>query len=87
VAAIQRHANENTSIFAEIFHSDWSFMAIPPAATALYGITIPPVGGETLFADQVAAYEHLPDDLRERVRGSHCDSFSCIGLCARWRLR
>ena len=69
VAAIQRHANENTSIFAEIFHSDWSFMAIPPAATALYGITIPPVGGETLFADQVAAYEHLTDDLRERAEG------------------
>ena len=51
VAAIQRNADEKTSIFAEIFHSDWSFMAIPPAATALYGITIPPVGGDTLFAD------------------------------------
>ena len=67
VAAIQRNADEKTAIFAEIFHSDWSFMAIPPAATALYGITIPPVGGDTLFSDQVAAYEQLPDDLRERV--------------------
>ena len=51
VAAIQRNADETTSIFAEIFHSDWSFMPVPPAATALYGITIPPVGGDTLFAD------------------------------------
>ena len=68
VAAIQRNADEKTSIFAEIFHSDWSFMAIPPAATALYGITIPPMGGDTLFSDQVAAYEQLPDDLRERVK-------------------
>ena len=67
VAAIRRNANEKTTIFAEIFHSDWSFMAIPPAATALYGITIPPEGGDTLFADQVAAYEQMPDDLRERV--------------------
>ena len=41
VAAIQRNADETTSIFAEIFHSDWSFMPVPPAATALYGITIP----------------------------------------------
>ena len=49
VAAIQRNADETTSIFAEIFHSDWSFMPVPPAATALYGITIPPVGGDTLF--------------------------------------
>jgi len=69
VAAIQRKADEKTSIFAEIFHSDWSFMPVPPAATALYGITIPPVGGDTLFANQVAAYERLPDDLRERVVG------------------
>ena len=67
VAAIQRNADETTSIFAEFFHSDWSFMPVPPAATALYGITIPPVGGDTLFADQVAAYEQMPDDLRERV--------------------
>ena len=67
VAAIQRNADETTSIFAEFFHSDWSFMPVPPAATALYGITIPPVGGDTLFADQVAAYEQMSGDLRERV--------------------
>ena len=64
VAAIQRNADEKTTVFAEFFHSDWSFMPIPPAATALYGITIPPVGGDTLFSDQVAAYEQLPDELR-----------------------
>ena len=67
VAAIQRNADEKTTIFAEFFHSDWSFMPVPPAATALYGITIPPVGGDTLFADQVAAYEQMPDNLRGRV--------------------
>ena len=67
VAAIKRNADEKTSIFAEIFHSDWSFMPVPPAATALYGITIPLVGGDTLFADQVVAYEEMPDDLRARV--------------------
>ncbi|MEM8498499.1 MAG: TauD/TfdA family dioxygenase [Pseudomonadota bacterium] len=65
IAAIQRNADEKTPIFAEIFHSDWSFLDIPPAGTMLYGITIPPMGGNTLFADQVAAYESLPDALRE----------------------
>lgn len=69
VAAIQRDADEKTSIFAEVFHSDWSFMPVPPAATALYGLTIPPVGGDTLFADQVAAYEQMPEALRARVEG------------------
>ena len=67
IAAIQRNADEKTSIFAEIFHSDWSFMEIPPAGTVLYGITIPPIGGNTLFADQVAAYENLPDELRAKA--------------------
>ncbi len=67
IAAIQRNADEKTPIFAEIFHSDWSFMEVPPAGTALYGITIPPKGGNTLFADQVAAYEALPDALRDKA--------------------
>ena len=69
VAAVQRDALEKTAIFAEIFHSDWSFLGVPPAGTVLYGITIPPMGGETLFADQVAAYQQLPDDLRDQVEG------------------
>ncbi len=67
IAAIQRKADETTPIFAEVFHSDWSFMAIPPAGTILYGITIPPHGGNTLFADQVAAYEKLPNHLRDKA--------------------
>ena len=65
IAAIQRKADEKAPIFAEVFHSDWSFLDVPPAGTCLFGITIPPVGGNTLFADQVAAYEHLPDSLRD----------------------
>lgn len=67
IAAIQRNADETTPIFAEIFHTDWSFLDVPPAGTVLYGITIPPHGGNTLFADQVTAYERLPDKLREKA--------------------
>ena len=69
ICAIQRDADEKTPIFAEVFHTDWSFMEIPPAGTALFGITIPPHGGDTLFADQVKAYEEMPDDLRAKVDG------------------
>jgi len=67
IAAIQRNADEKTPIFAEFFHSDWSFLEVPPAGTVLYGITIPPHGGNTLFSDQVAAYENLSADLRARA--------------------
>ncbi len=67
IAAIRRDADEKTPIFAEFFHSDWSFLEIPPAGTILYGITIPPRGGNTLFADQVAAYRGLPPALKAQA--------------------
>jgi taurine dioxygenase len=67
VAQIRRDANETSSLFAESWHSDWSFLAEPPAATILYGEIIPPVGGDTLFADQYAAWAALDDDLKARL--------------------
>lgn len=69
IAAIQRNADETTPIFAEVFHTDWSFLDTPPAGTVLYSLTIPPHGGNTLFADQAAAYERLPDKLRDKADG------------------
>jgi taurine dioxygenase len=64
VIEVRREADETTPIFAESWHSDWSFLPSPPAATALYGSIIPPTGGDTLFADQYAAWEALPQGLK-----------------------
>jgi taurine dioxygenase len=69
VIAVHRAADETAPVFAEAWHSDWSFQTIPPAGTCLYGIVIPPVGGDTLFVDQHAAYAAMPDDLRARIDG------------------
>ncbi|WP_420451828.1 TauD/TfdA dioxygenase family protein [Ilumatobacter sp.] len=69
VIAIQRTADETAPLFAENWHTDWSFQEHPPAGTCLYGITIPPTGGDTLFADQHAALDAMPDELRERLEG------------------
>jgi taurine dioxygenase len=69
IVAIRRRAAETGPIFAESWHSDWSFQAVPPAGTCLYGITIPPVGGDTLFASQHAALDAMPDALRARIEG------------------
>lgn len=65
IAAIRRDANEKSPLFAENWHSDWSFQANPPAGTCLLGLTIPPIGGNTLFANQHAAYDAMPADMRE----------------------
>ena len=69
VIAIRRDADETAPVFAEAWHSDWSFQERPPAGTCLYGITIPPVGGQTLFANQHLALEEMPPSLRTRIEG------------------
>ncbi|WP_435417552.1 TauD/TfdA family dioxygenase [Parerythrobacter aurantius] len=68
IAAILREADEKAPIFAESWHSDWSFLPRPPAGTCLMAIDIPPTGGDTLFADQVAAFAALPEERREYLR-------------------
>lgn len=62
IAAVRRNADETTPIFAENWHADWSFQAHPPAGTCLRAVTIPPHGGDTLFANQHAAWEALPEE-------------------------
>jgi taurine dioxygenase len=68
VVQVKREPDEKTPIFAETWHSDWSFLKYPPAGTVLYGNIIPTTGGDTLFANQYAAWESLPAELKQLVR-------------------
>ena len=47
------------------FHTDGSYEEAPYRYTLLYAIEVPKNGGDTLFANMYAAYETLPDDLKE----------------------
>lgn len=69
IAEICRLADEQASLFAETWHSDWSFQQSPPIATCLYGITIPPVGGNTSFVNQELALAQMPKQLRAQLEG------------------
>ncbi|ALC12255.1 TauD/TfdA dioxygenase family protein [Sphingopyxis sp. 113P3] len=69
IIAVKRRADETAPLFAENWHSDWSFQSHPPAGTCLFGITIPPIGGNTEFANQHAALAAMPGDLRARIEG------------------
>jgi alpha-ketoglutarate-dependent taurine dioxygenase len=51
------------------WHTDYSYYEIPARATVLYSIEVPKVGGNTLFADQVAAYDDLPEAMKRRLEG------------------
>ena len=49
------------------WHSDMTYVETPPPASVLLGVEIPPQGGDTFFVDQRAAYQALPDALKQRI--------------------
>jgi taurine dioxygenase len=49
------------------FHTDYSYLAVPARATTLYSRVVPKAGGDTLFANQLAAYEDLPNAMKRRI--------------------
>src|SRR6202795_5257269 len=64
------HADANSRrINGEYWHSDVSCDEAPPAASILYLHTVPPVGGDTLFASQYAAYDALSPQMKTYLEG------------------
>jgi taurine dioxygenase len=53
------------------WHSDYAYTARPAAASMLYCVEKPPVGGDTMFCNMARAYEQLSPTLREIVAGLH----------------
>jgi taurine dioxygenase len=51
------------------WHSDDSYKAVPCALTILYGVEVPPIGGDTQFTNMYAAYDGLSADARRRIDG------------------
>jgi taurine dioxygenase len=51
------------------FHTDGEDKTVPNAGSFLCARIVPPEGGDTLFADMVAAYAALPDDIRRTIAG------------------
>ena len=49
------------------FHTDYSYLQVPARATMVYSIEVPRSGGNTLFANQYAAYDALPEATKQRI--------------------
>jgi alpha-ketoglutarate-dependent sulfate ester dioxygenase len=63
---------------ANHWHTDVTFVDRPPAFTLLRAVVIPPVGGDTIWANTVTAYENLPQELRDladRLRIVHTNAY------------
>tara|TARA_Y100001936_G_scaffold162868_1_gene159018 strand:+ start:527 stop:1378 length:852 start_codon:yes stop_codon:yes gene_type:complete len=69
IIEVKKGADEKASHFGGSWHSDWSFQKTPPSATLLHSKIIPPVGGDTLFANTILAYEGLPQETKEEIDG------------------
>ena len=53
--------------FGGVWHSDTTYLDVPPMASLLVAREIPPVGGDTLFANQYLAYETLSDGMKRML--------------------
>lgn len=56
------------------WHSDKAHLPMPSLLTMLYAVELPPVGGETEFANTALAYEALPTDTKARIANLHVEN-------------
>ena len=62
-----------------LFHADHTFFKMPLKAIALYSLAAPSVGGETVFSNAGAAYNRLPDALKQRIAGLEARHIASYG--------
>jgi len=60
--------NEHVN-FGGVWHSDTTYLDIPPMASMLVARDVPPAGGDTLFANMYLAYESLSAGMRRMLDG------------------
>ena len=60
-------ATGTAATFGGQWHTDDSYMAVPCAATMLYGEVVPPRGGDTSFTNMHLAYEALAQEIKARI--------------------
>ena len=53
------------------YHTDTSWRLVPAWGAVLRAVTLPDVGGDTIWVDAHLAYENLPEELKARLEGLH----------------
>lgn len=78
--AKDRDANVRNGAVA--WHTDGAYIEDPTTMTMLHALRVPKVGGETMIADMVAAYEALDPAMRTEVDGMSARHFYGGGAVA-----
>tara|TARA_B100001287_G_scaffold190979_1_gene161336 strand:+ start:164 stop:964 length:801 start_codon:yes stop_codon:yes gene_type:complete len=60
---------DETVNFGGVWHTDTIYQDKPPMATMLQAVELPPIGGDTLFANQHLAWDRLSDGLKQTLSG------------------
>ncbi|MDC0672021.1 TauD/TfdA dioxygenase family protein [Nannocystis radixulma] len=69
--------------YENAWHSDGSWQANPPLGCVLRCVECPPVGGDTMWANMVLAYEKLPEHVKTVIDGLYANhSFSAAFAAA-----
>ena len=68
ITPVLKLAHETVN-FGGVWRSDTTYLPQPPMASMLYAVELPPYGGDTIFANQYAAYETLSEGLRRTLDG------------------
>ena len=69
IAVLKEASERNVGVFGGDWHSDFSFLAKPPSGSVLNAVEVPAYGGDTVWANQTAAYDALPPELRDMIDG------------------
>src|SRR5512147_2510796 len=68
IIQVMKLEHERTN-FGGIWHTDTAYLEVPPMGSMLLAREVPPVGGDTLFANQHLAYETLSSGMRQLLDG------------------
>ena len=69
IAVLKEAEERQISTFGNAWHSDFSFLAEPPAGSLLYALEAPSYGGDTLWSNMYIAYEALSEGMRRMLEG------------------
>jgi taurine dioxygenase len=68
---VQVYKNPDSPVdrYENSWHTDATWREAPPLGAVLRCLECPPVGGDTMWANMVEAYKHLPSDVKARIEG------------------